>query len=371
MSRSLKRPFREHRVCALLSLFFVFFFISFSLYADESGKPEGRCKNEFPNLIGDICWKCMFPIRIGGKKIFDSGSMPDNLSDITGNPDDYNPDEYICSCEDSNGRIRFGIYISFWDPARVLETVEQPGCFPFLFGLDMGESVDIFGGYGTRGRGEENREEGKAFFNVHYYVFPLLYLLDLIVGAEFCTDWLSEIDLLYLTEVDPLWNDDELTFYTHPEASVFSNEIAQALCSADCIATTTGFPLNAMFWCAGCWGPMYPYTGNTGLKDSSVSTTSLLTSRLIARMARLPVPPAIEYDTSSSGAKCGGIIRPLIKKSQYKFSTIFPIPETESRCCHSLGESSFTWGEYRNIPGAGEHQTYLMWRKRNCCLKIF
>jgi conjugal transfer pilus assembly protein TraU len=370
MSGLLKRLFREKRVYVLFSLILVLTLIT-SVCADDPEDPESKCKSEFPNLVSDICWKCLFPIRIGGKKILDFGSMPDSIPSITGNPDDYNPDEYICTCKDSQGRIRFGIYVSFWEPVRVLEVVQNPGCFPFLFGLDMGDSLNIFGGYGTRGRGGENREEGKAFFNVHYYTFPLLWIMDLLIGADFCTDWVSDIDLFYFTEVDPLWNDDELTVYTHPEAFVFSNPIAQALCSADCLATTVGFPLNAMFWCAGCWGSLYPYTGNTGVNDSPVRITNLLATRLLVRLARLPVPSAIEYDTSSSGAKCGGIIRPILKKSQYKFSTIFPIPETKGRCCHGLGESTFTWGEHRNIPAVGEHQTYLMWRKRNCCLKIF
>mgnify|MGYP001583439016 CR=1 FL=1 len=41
---------------------------------------------------------------------------------------------------------------------------------------------------------------------------------------------------MYFTEVAPLWNDDELTSYINPEAVVFGNPIAQALCSADCAA---------------------------------------------------------------------------------------------------------------------------------------
>lgn len=340
------------------------------VWADEPEEPDSKCANEFPNLISDICWKCLFPVKIGGKKIMNSGDMPDSTSDITGNADDYNPKDYTCSCEDDDGNVHWGIYVSFWEPARVIELVQKPWCFPFLFGLDMQGSMDAYGVYGTKGKGRENHAEGKAFFNAHYYLFPLLWILDLLVGADFCTDWLSEIDLLYFTEVDPLWNDDELTSYIHPEATVFGDELAQALCAVDCLATSVGFPLNIMFWCAGCWGSMYPYTGNTNVKDSPVRVSSLLASKLLARLSRLPVPPAIEWDTSGEGAKCGGIFKGLIKKSQYKFSTIFPRPETKGKCCHGLGVSTFVWGEHRNIPATGEHQTYLVWRKRNCCLKL-
>jgi len=356
----------ELRKKLLISLLLVLFFVS-SVEAQEAGQ---MCRNEFPNLVSDICWKCLFPIRIGGRKIIDSGGMPDNIQNITGNIDDFNPSSFTCSCEDSQGKTYYGIYVSFWEPSRVVEVVQKPGCFPFLFGMDLGDKISPYGVYGTKGRGRENLEEGKAFFNVHYYLFPLLWIMDLMVGADFCTDWLSDIDLLYFTEVDPLWNDDELTAYVHPEVMVFGNEVAQALCSTDCLATSSGFPINTFFWCAGCWGSLYPYTGNTGIKSSPVRVTSLLASRLLSRLARFPVPPAIEYDTSSASAMCGDQVRPIIKKSQYKFSTIFPVPETKGQCCHGLGASTLIWGEHRNIPATGEHQTYLIWRKRNCCLKL-
>jgi hypothetical protein len=137
------------------------------------------------------------------------------------------------------------------------------------------------------------------------------------------------------------------------------------------MAASSSFPLNSLFWCAGCWGNMYPLTGNSGLTGSPVRQTSLLASRILARLARNPVPPAIEYDTSGEDSKCEGQYRPILKKSQYKFSTLFPISETEGKCCHSLGSSTLLWGDHRNIPGTGEFQIYLMWRKRNCCLKLW
>lgn len=320
-------------------------------------------------MLSDVCWKCLFPIRIGGKTILNFGDIPDDISDITNNPDDYNPSDFICECKDGNGIPHFGLYISFWEPARVMEVVRKPNCFPFLFGLDLSKSVQLYGAYGDKGHGPNEGE--KAFYNVHYYSFPLLTVLDLLVGMDFCTDWLTNIDMMYFTEVDPLWNDDETTVYFNPEALVFANPVAQALCPVDCIATTAGYPLNALFWCGGCWGSLYPFTGNTGTVASSVRESSLVASRLLARLARLPVPPAIEWDTSSESAKCGGVIRPFLKKSQYRLSTISPIPETQGKCCHGIGESTFTWGETRNVPATGENQTYMMWRKRNCCLKVW
>ncbi len=356
MSVSLKRQ------CSILILLVVMMIaLSFPVLA------ENKCESKFPDMVGDVCWRCMFPLRLGGNTILSAGNMPDNVD--TGNPDDFNPNSKFCSCPDtSTGLDRFGTYLSFWEPARVIEVVNKPACFPFLFGMDMGQTVNIFGAQGTTGQG--NKAHDKAFYNVHYYSFPLLEVLDLIKGAEWCTDWLNDIDLMYFTEVDPLWNDDELTVFTHPEAIAFGNPVAQALCAVDCLTASAGFPLNSLFWCAGCWGGLYPFTGNTGTVGSNVRTTSLLAGKFLARLARLPVPPAVEWDTSSASAKCGGTVRPFLKKSQYKMSTLFPIPETEGTCCHTFGSSPFLWGEHRNIPATGEYQIYMMWRKRNCCLKL-
>ena len=342
-------------------------FVSSAVHAQTDG--TDKCKSNFPDLVGDICWRTMFPLRLGGNSIMNYGSMPDNVG--TANADDFNPDSTICTCKDSSTNIdHLGSYVSFWEPARIVEVVTKPNCFPFLFGMDMGDSVNSYGAYGTTG-GQGYKPGDMANYNVHYYTFPLLTIMDLVVGSEWCTDWMTEIDLAYYTEVDPLWNDDELTTFIHPEAIAFGNPIAQALCAVDCLTASAGFPLNSLFWCAGCWGSLYPMTGNTGVSGSNVRTTSLLATRLIARLARLPVPPAgVEWDTSSADAKCGGVVQPLIKKSQYKMSTLFPIPETEGTCSHTIGSSTFLWGEHRNIPATGEYQIYMLWRKRNCCLKL-
>ena len=366
----LRRQFQSKIIFFALIFVFAFCFLLFSSHSLSAQVRQdvlrGECIDAFPNLISDICWRCLFPIRIGGQVVLNIGDMPDNVN--TGNPDDFNPSSIICTCPTGGPIPAIGLYVSFWEPARVIEVVQRPYCFPFLFGLDLGDHIDLFGVYGDKGQGPTAGE--KAFYNVHYYVFPLLEILDIFVGMEFCTDGLTGLDLAYFTEVDPLWNDDELTAFINPEAIVFANPIAQALCAVDCLTASASFPLNRLFWCAGCWGSMYPYTGNTGAVGSPVRTTSLLKSRLLARMARLPIPPAAELDTSSSGAKCGGQIRPIIKKSQYRFSTLFPIPQTRGRCCHPLGSSTLLWGEHRNIPATGEFQIYMMWRKRNCCLRI-
>ncbi len=366
MASKRNRAFLSVTAFVLLS---VFLLVGNSFSEDEFG--EGPPSSTFPNLLTDICWRCVFPMRIGGSVIFNWGDMPDNTEGRTGNPDDFNPNDWVCTCEDNMGLPRIGIYVSFWEPDKVLEVVQRPWKFYFLFGLDM-KNLGLPAPYGTRGGKTtgSNSTQQSAFYNVHMFKVPLLAVMDILVGADYCADPFLDIDLMYFTEVDPIWNNDAYATYLHPEGLVFANPLAQALCAADCLATTTGYPLNSFMWCAGCWGSMYPFTGHTTAVGSPVRETSLFAARLLARLARLPVPPAMELDTSSPDAKCGGTIRPVLKKSQYRFDCIFPIPQTKGQCCQGLGVSTFTWGEHRNIPATGEFQEYLLFRKRNCCLII-
>ena len=54
-------------------------------------------------------------------------------------------------------------------------------------------------------------------------------------GVKCQTDGYVDFDLMYLSEVDPTWNDDELAFYTVPEVVLFANPFMQAACIADAV----------------------------------------------------------------------------------------------------------------------------------------
>ena len=70
----------------------------------------------------------------------------------------------------------------------------------------------------------------------------------------------------------------------------------------------------------------------TNMKNSSiVKTTSLLTVKVLAAQHRR----GLLKRTIGNDALCGGVIDTTIKKSMYKFSVLFPIPETSR--AHVLG----------------------------------
>jgi conjugal transfer pilus assembly protein TraU len=83
----------------------------------------------------------------------------------------------------------------------------------------------------------------------------------------------GDMDIAYLSEVDPMWNDSTLSMIINPEAALFGNLIAQAACAADAAASSAGLPLSPLFWCAGAQGSMYPFTGYTSGEFSPLESS--------------------------------------------------------------------------------------------------
>lgn len=272
-----------------------------------------------------------------GQEDFDSG--------VSGNP--------ICFCG-----LLPGIRVSFWEPVRVIEVVKQPYCSPFLGGIELFHGTMR----GTR-QSAGNPALDSAFYNVHYIYFPLAFILDLITTSLGCFET-GGFDYAYLTELDPLWSNDELAFILNPEAILFANPVAQAVCAADCLAASAGFSQDVLFWCAGCWGSMYPYTGHTGITPSPVQTSSLMATRMIAKLHR----EFAANKTVGPDAECASYPTGLIVKRQYKTQMLYPYAKTTG--CDPIGRSQLIVGDWRQIPVTGEDFVYLIWRKRDCCLRL-
>ncbi len=306
------------------------------------------CVGKFVNPITDICWACMLPIRIG--------PMPNLSSQI----DTKNPSNPVCLCPKEGSPVPVpGIVVSFWEPVRLVDVTRTPYCMVGLGGISMG-------GGGIKGHGgvEYSDDGGKSsFYNVHYYVYPLIYWLELL--TDFGCMEMASFDVAYMTELDPTWNNDELGAILSPEAALFANPIMQATCAADCIAATAGFPLDSLSWCAGCHGSIYPFSGTVGSHAGGVSAALLLVERMLAKHHRT----GLAWETSGKRALCKKRICPVIKKTQYKTQMTYPKPHTNSKtACNPLGRTSFFWGSGREYPYKGEDFGFLIWRKRTCCM---
>ncbi|MBK6616888.1 MAG: TraU family protein [Nitrosomonas sp.] len=304
------------------------------------------CTGKFANPITDICWSCIFPINIGGVRI---SSLDQE--------DTSNPGDIACAC---GNPPRVGIQVSFWEPVRRVDVVRDPFCLTSLGGISLNPGFEA-------PVASRNRREGhdqSSFYQVHWYVDPIIFFLQAILDNG-CLENVG-FDIAYLTELDPMWKDDELTALLTPEVFLFGNLPARAACAADCVAATAGFPNNAFFWCAGCQGSLHPLNGNIQAHISGVQASSLMVNRIIAKLHR----ELLMWSAAGNNSICGYTPQPVMDKTGYKYQMLYPIPQTlkiAGKCCQPLGRSTVLWGAGREFPIQGEDFAYQIFRKRNCC----
>lgn len=304
------------------------------------------CHGTFVNPISDVCWSCLFPLTLGDKKIV-SGSVKDNSD---------NPTELVCDCMASPIK-RIGLTIGFWEPVSLVDVTRTPFCLVNLGGVQL----DI----GNVGMGSQSSTH-ESFYHVHWYRFPLLYWLNLLLDG-LCVDT-GNFDIAYLTELDPTWHDDNLAFILNPEAILFGNPAAQMACAADSVASSVKGPLDKLFWCAGSQGSMYPLSGAVQNHVGGVQASLLLAERMAFKMHR----ELLMTDSVGKNAPqiCQSVRSPFLPKSRYRYQMVNPIPTTGKGGCHPFGATSTLWESGREYPARGEDFGYLIWRKRNCCLGV-
>lgn len=308
------------------------------------------CSGKFANPLTDICWSCILPISIGNARIANFG----------GQEDIANPSNPLCSC---GTNPVLGLSIGFWEPARHVEAVRKPFCLASLGGVDLDPGIAAPEGARFTRPGPDGDQN--SFYQAHFYVNPVLYWLEVVTDFP-CLER-GAFDLAYLTEVDPLWNDDELTLILNPEAVLFANPAAVAACAADCVAASIGFGSDDLFWCAGCQGTLYPLNGHATVHMGGVRTSSLVVQRLTAKMHR----ELLAWGWHGRPGLCGPYYLPTMDKTAYKTQLTYPIPHTDKengKCCQPFGRTTVTWGAGKEYPVQGEDFAYLLFRKRNCCV---
>lgn len=315
------------------------------------------CKGRFVNPITDVCWGCLLPISIGDFRI-GKGNTP-KKRDIA------NPKSPVCACSRFGQPVPIpGITVGFWEPVRLVDVTRTPYCMVNLGGISIGTDNKKIGGYS---RGYERRGTHTSFYHLHYYVYPLIYWLELL--TDFMCLEQSTFDVAYMSEFDITWNDSKIQSLLNPESILFGNPIAQAACSLDCASSTADTAIDSMFWCAGCLGNMYPFSGANADHVGGVQNSSLLTVRILSKMHRI----GLARETSTTDAKVNGAICKKnlalkIKKSQYKLQMINPKSSSDGLGCWPLGLSDMSYSAFKEYPYDGQDWGYLIWRKKNCCL---
>lgn len=315
------------------------------------------CKGRFINPISDICWSCVLPISIGELTI-GRGIAPAKR-------DTKNPSSPLCACSQGGQPIPVpGITLGFWEPVRLVDITRTPYCMVGLGGLQLGPN-DI------RKMGTYRKSHGKgrthsSFYHLHYYIYPLIYWLELITDLA-CLEK-GTFDVAYLSELDPTWNDDKLQTLLNPEVFLFANPIAQAACAVDCTSATVDLASDSLFWCSGCWGNMYPWGGKNADHIGGVQNSSLLTTRVLAKMHRIGLAKSTSTtDASINGKICSKQTALKIKKSQYKLQMVYPKSTSGPVGCWPLGMTDMAYSAFKEYPYDGQDWSYLIWRKTNCC----
>ncbi|MAA92980.1 MAG: plasmid transfer protein [Rheinheimera sp.] len=347
----------------------------------------------FSNIMNQICWDCF----LDSLKLFGVGSKPDGASDKLDLP--------ACMCTDALGVPEFGTPLGMWSPQNVNEVVTTPWCSPALGGMRL---QDSFIGMGKNGASNSRTNSAPtAFYQYHYFSYPIMAMLGMMLLPD-CTSGYVDFDLMYMSEIDPMHNNDLLTLLLNPEAVIFSTPAAFAWCAADCVMTTADNQKEEFYGCAGCDGHLYPFTGNINPQPDPVAGSSLITQRTLASLHR----KGLARRTIGDEAMCKPEFYPTIPRSQYKFSMMHPVPQASTSpdknimtpfigdpsnpedvkandtatlagsagdsaepyndCCHPMGMSTARWCTPvggRTRPGKDTAYLYMIWQYRNCCVK--
>lgn len=305
-----------------------------------------KCTGEFVNPITDINWTCLFPISLGSLEI---------VSNRDGLKDTKNPTSPICICPKGGIPIP-GIVGGFWEPARLVDVSQEPYCFVNLGGIEMDMGFER-----SQGGRPKSASSKISTWYVHYYIYPIIAILELF--TDFICLQETNFDTLWISELDPTGNDDELASILHPEAFMFNNLIAQAACAADCVsASTNNQPLDSLFWCAGCQGSMYPMNGNVNAHIGGVQASLNATEKLTFKLHR----QGMAHETSADNIKdiCTKNLALIMKKSHYRYQMVNP----DTSKCAPFGKTTTVFESGKETPIVGEDFGYLLWRKRSCCI---
>lgn len=321
---------------------------------------HAACHGKMVNFFSDVCWKCMLPITIMGAKLGDGRDTP-------------NPKNMFCHCTKKLGIPMIGMPVSYWEAVKIVEVTQTPYCMVSLGGIqlmqDQSKSGTISGTSGVY----------SGFYNVHMYDFPIWSILGTILDLPCHTQGI--FDIAYMSELDPVWDDEELAALMHPESLAYKGMLTEMSCIFDCLKAQAGFAIDSNPWCGGCTGNLVPSIGLVNHHVGYNNSAKNVTFRMLNHLHHAGTMPL----TSTKEAMCGDKYHPVIKKSQYKTQMIHPIAVTKGSIpCEPVGYDSDNIFSILNTgfngdlsitkpteyPVKGEFFSYIIWRKRNCCAEI-
>jgi len=305
-----------------------------------------KCTATPVNIVQEIIsldYSAMLPLRIAGVPTL-PGRMPDTVNQVN---------QPICICPAPPPiMIRIGIPVGFFNPDRIIDSVKDAYCFEGL-------GINLQGIYGNNGVQADDPNAGEhTFFQTHLAFFAPFEILE--IATDFvCLQAPATLDIGYMTEVDPMWNDDVLSALIEPEALLFGNPVTNLACIADSISAQADFSNPTLFWCKGSWGNTYPMTGRV-VSGDLVQASASAASELIYKLHR----QLQMWATWGFPALCQKYPLPIWEKDAYRMQLILPIPHP---IAFGIGKTGLMWDFGKNIPFKGDNFSYIIFRKKDCC----
>lgn len=342
------KTFRKYLAFAAVALVYAFA----PATATAAIVPPAVCVGDVFNPLTETDWNNFFPLTIAGVPA-SNGVNPVPTPLMAAMPP-------ICVCPTIFGIPFFGIGITYWQPVYISEVERRPGCLSSLGGINVLQSYSLL--HSEQSRPGSGRGSSANRMQVHWYEYPLFAIMD-VMKAVACTSANSGVNLAYVTEIDPLWQDDTWGSIFTPEAAIFANPVATMACAVDAVAATAGVPLDVMFWCAGNWGNVYPLSGNSNHSGVPFTMNNQIQAKFIARSARM----GLSWQTIGPTAICSSHPNPVWVKSQYRYNQVAPI-QRRGKAVVTGDSALLQFPPITNIP-TQEHTTNLIWQGQQCCLK--
>ncbi|PAF53841.1 hypothetical protein BKH42_03675 [Helicobacter sp. 13S00482-2] len=299
-----------------------------------------------------------------------------------------------CICDNSTSNINgveipLGFKASLIEPIMGISSSNQPGD---LVGLNIDLGKDLFDKEGTSREGSSGSGETTVFRQINFVTFPFMAMVGFVLPEAICFDKTTEITSSYMSDVDPLYQNDILSLAVNTGKSwgrVFLiNPLADLACVADCAASTAGYPINSLYWCDGCRGNIGGTdTGYTKTGDPIENSEMIIfrqvaamheTSRLLktsnASFTFLPnenISKGKNEDKSQNKSKgkkkslelpntmCKDKIFPLIIKDQYYLQLAYGKAKP-------FGAMRFHY-DFKSSPTDKDRFFFWLWRVRDYC----
>ncbi len=313
------------------------------------------CKGQMFNPISDVDWNNLYPITIMG---FQYTSGNNTVAPLMAAMPPIN------ECPGPFGIPYICVGVTYWQPLFISEIERRPGCMTSIGGTKiLSEAYNLMSSNQTVNHANQGKESNRM--QVHWFQYPIFSMMDMMKSMAGCLNN-SGFDLAYITEIDPTWQNNDLGAIFSPESVLFTNPIANFACAVDAVASTVGYALDPLFWCAGTWGNVYPLVGNSNHSGDPFTMNNQIQGKFVARMHRM----GLAWQTIGPTAICSSHPNPIWIKSQYRFNQVAPIQRRGRAVTTGDNGKLFQYPPLTNVP-TQEHTVNLVWQGQQCCVPVF